>query len=175
MITVLYSGSYTNLQAATVAANALLKGDKFYQLIAAKDKFDFTNATPAQIAEAIKNCNLNTTVVTYKKLFPRKTLGFENPQDPLHIHINMQGWRGNRSVASYTGTIIHEAVHCADSDNAGFNFGHNGNAAAGNENTAPYWIGNLAINMITNPQLNYADLNNLYAEDHALETEESAA
>lgn len=175
MITIVYAGSFSNLQNATAKANELLRDDKFYQLIAAKDKFDFTNATTAQVATAIKSCSLSVKVVTYKKLFPLRTLGFENPQDPLHIHINMQGWRGNRSVASYVGTIIHEAVHCADSDNSVFNFGHKGNAAAGNEETAPYWIGNLAINMVVNPGIEAADLHHLFAEDHALETEELVA
>ena len=175
MITILFDGSFTNLIAATEKANALLRDDKFYQLIGAKEKFDFSNATPDQIAASIKKCVLTSKVVTYKKLFPLKTLGFETPEDPLHIHINMLGWRGKRSVASYTGTIIHEAVHCADSDSSEFSFGHDGNSASGNENTAPYWIGNLAINMVVNPLLSTNDLPNLFAEAHALESDESLA
>ena len=50
MITIIYDGSYENLQAAKIKANELLNDDKFYELIAAKDGFDFTKATPVQIA-----------------------------------------------------------------------------------------------------------------------------
>ncbi len=148
---IIYPGSIGILQDAAEAANALLANPAFYEKIKDKTSFDFSNATGAQVAASMQRCPLELTVKTYKRIFSR-ALGYELPEDPTSIFINIAGNKLNRSLGSIAATFIHEAVHAADSDDAGLDYGHHGNLAAGNEGTAPYWIGDLAEQMIDHPQ-----------------------
>ncbi len=151
MITIKYNGSIDVIINAVIAANKLLCDENFYQAISQKERFDYSQATGREVAHSLHKCNVELTVKTFKKLFTRE-LGYEVATDPTSIYINVAGGKLNRSPGSIAGTFIHEAVHAADADDDTENYPHNGNSVAGNEHTAPYWIGNLAVQMIDNPE-----------------------
>ena len=169
MMQIRYAGSIQKLIDGVKKANELLGSNTFYEEISKKERFDFTEASGAQIATSLKNCNLQLNVKTFKQHGTRK-LGFEVPTDPTSIHINVVKKKLKRSVGSIAGTFIHEAVHAADADDESLDYPHNGNLAAGNEMTAPYWIGNLAIQMIDHPQ-KPVNVNQIEIVPHAVEDE----
>lgn len=150
MIKIVYPGNIAILKQAAQKANDLLGNQAFYDAIAQKTGFYFSKATGAQVAGSLQQCNPTLTVKTFKKLFTRE-LGYEAPNDPTSIHINVAGDKLRRSLGSIAGTFIHEAVHAADADDEALDFHHKGNKSAGNHDTAPYWIGNLAVQMIDHP------------------------
>ncbi|QEC79992.1 hypothetical protein [Mucilaginibacter ginsenosidivorax] len=167
MMTITYNGSIQILIDGVAEANKLLADGAFYQAIAAKPGFYFTTATGAQVAASMQNCNLQLSVKTFKKYFTRE-LGYEDPNDPTSIHINIAGNKLNRSLGSITGTFIHESVHAADSDDQALDYPHDGNSSAGNEDTAPYWIGNLAVQLVDQPG-SPVDVNAVASVVHALD------
>jgi len=169
MMQVTYNGSIQILIDAMAKANALLQDNNFYALIARRPGFDFTRATGEQVANSMKNCNLTLQVLTFKKILTRE-LGYEDPADPTAIHINIAGGKLDRSLGSVVGTYIHESVHAADANDPNLDYPHNGNGAAGNENTAPYWIGNLAVQLIDQPGTP-VDVTNVASVPHAADDE----
>lgn len=150
MMTIKYDGSIPILIQGVAEANKLLNDDAFYNAIAQKTSFYNSTASGAQVATSLKKCSLQLTVKTFKKIWTRE-LGFENPNDPTSIHINVAEKKLNRSLGSIAGTFIHEAVHAADADDDQLDYQHDGNSARGNEDTAPYWIGDLAVQLIDTP------------------------
>ena len=171
-MTINYSGNIQILIDAAKKANELLQNDEFYNFINQKTNFDFTTATGTEVAASVKKCNANLNVITFKKILTRE-LGYEDLNDPTSIHINVAGNKLNRSLGSIVGTYIHEAVHAADADDNSLSYPHDGNLAAGNENTAPYWIGNLAVQMIDDPG-SAIDINNIAFVPHAPHDENEA-
>lgn len=55
----------------------------------------------------------------------------------------------NRSVESIAATIIHESVHVVNDSEQQYTFGYGNNSLANKENIAPYWIGDLALRMLS--------------------------
>lgn len=167
MMTIKYDGSISILREGVAKANELLASSSFYEIISQRSNFYYTTATGAQVADSMKNSNLQLNVKTFKRYLTRE-LGYEDPHDPTSIHINIAGRKLNRSLGSITGTFIHEAVHAADSDDENLDYTHDGNSARGNEDTAPYWIGNLAVQLIDNPTQS-VDVNNVAVVLHAVD------
>lgn len=164
-MTINYNGNIQVLVDAATKANELLANNQFYDYIAQKQGFDLTMATGQQVADSIKNCNANLTVFEFVKYFTR-VLGYEDPNDPNSVHINVAGNKLNRSLGSIVGTYIHESVHAADATDNNLSYPHNGNSSVGNENTAPYWIGNLAIQMVDEPG-SAVNINDIAVVPHA--------
>lgn len=147
MMRVEFDGAWDVVVEATVQANRLLEQREFYDRIRACPRFDLTNVTPRDVAGEMERCTTRLTVRLYKSFFPwSRVLGYEHPRFPDIVFLNTR--RLDRSVASIVGTIIHESVHVADVHSP-LDFGHGGNAAGAKDNTAPYWIGNLAISMVS--------------------------
>lgn len=147
MMSVEFDGTWDVVVEATREANLLLARPELYERIRACPRFDLTEASPRHIADAMERCTAHVTVQLYKSRWPlSKALGHEDPKFPNMVFLNTR--KLDRSVASIVGTIIHESVHVADAHSP-LDFGHRGNSAAGKENTAPYWIGNLAISMVS--------------------------
>jgi hypothetical protein len=165
MMKINYGGNIQILVDATQKANDLLNGNKLYDLISQKPSFDFSTATGQQIAQSMRNCSTVLHLLTFKKFITRE-LGYEDPKRPADIHINIAGNKLNRSLGSIVGTLIHESVHAADANDPTLSYPHNGNLAAGNENSAPYWIGNLVVQLIDAPTTP-VDINNITASIHA--------
>jgi hypothetical protein len=147
-----YPGSIQTIKDAMVEAERILMNEDFYKLIREKGKFDFSNCTAAQVADTVKACPLTLTVKTYKHPFG-PSLGKEFPSDPTGVYINVAPRKFNdRTVPSVVNTMIHEAIHAADSDSTNFDFDHGeDNSSEGKGNSAPYWTGCLAEMLLENP------------------------
>ncbi len=153
MITFVYNGSIQKLHDAIAEAHKILANDDFYKLIKERGNFDLADCTATQVADRLRNCNLNSQVKTYKHPFG-PSLGKEFPiTDPTSVYINVSPIKfKNRTIPSVVNTLIHEAVHAADSDCADFDFGHGeDNHSKGKGLTAPYWIGCWAEMILENP------------------------
>ena len=137
---------------AVSLANQLLNDPMFYSNIAAKDHFDLSTASPPVVAEVLQNSNLVFAVeLFYPNLLTfkyRKTLAYTDTRFPNRLFLNFK--KLDRSAESIAATIIHESVHAVDNTTEMYTFGHGNNSAVGKENTAPYWIGNLANSMLLN-------------------------
>ena len=145
MMRIVYDGDWQIVQQATNSANLILADKAFYRRIREHAGFDLSLATPQQIADAVERCSTRLTVKLYKSRNPfSRAIGYHDERWPECIFLNTR--RLDRSTASIVGTIVHEAVHAADAVSP-LDFDHGDNGAAGKDNTAPYWIGNLAISM----------------------------
>jgi hypothetical protein len=147
MMRVEFDGMWDVVVEATSQANLLLTKGEFYERIRACPRFDLTKALPRDIADLMERCTVRLTVQLYKSRSPwSRALGYEDARFPNVVFLNTR--KLNRSVASIVGTIIHESVHVADAHSP-LDFGHGGNSSAEKDTTAPYWIGNLAISMVS--------------------------
>jgi hypothetical protein len=154
-------------------ANQLLNDPMFYSNIAAKGHFDLSTASAAVVAEVLQSSNLVFAVeLFYPNLLTfkyRKTLAYTDSRFPNRLFLNFK--KLNRTAESIVATIIHESVHAVDDATQMYTFGHGNNSAVGKENTAPYWIGNLAHSML----LNGAPLTALVFDQEEEEEEEQLA
>lgn len=139
---------------ATEMANRLLGDNDFFQQISEHLSFDFSTASPAQIASLIQNSNLQFHVdLFYPNLLDsllkyRKTLAYTDKRWPNTLFLNIRKLK--RSPESIAATIIHESIHALDREAIDYTFGHGNNSSVGKENSAPYWIGNLAYKILKN-------------------------
>ena len=126
-----------------MAHDLLTSSDRFYNLIAEKASFDMATCKPKFISEQLReNYNhLRIEVHTYYKKFTR-ALAYFDPRYPNRIYINAA--KLGRSLGSIAASVVHEIIHLLDKFIKGEYFGHGDNSAKGKQNTAPYWIDNLA-------------------------------
>lgn len=124
-------------------ANEMMKDPEFYHKIRIKGSFDMSTASSAHIANEMQRQfpNLVCEVHVYSKKWSR-ALAFFSPRYPNRININLA--KLNRSDGSIGATMVHEWVHLVDAHDEQERYGHGDNSRAGKENTAPYWIDNLA-------------------------------
>lgn len=109
-------------------------------------KFDMTEATGDHIAKKIiefKHSGQHINVKFYKSPNPwSKAYGYYTKARPFDVNINTR--KMNRTTGSFVATLVHEMIHAIDGLDMVYDFGHGGNSSVGKDNTAPYWIGNLA-------------------------------
>lgn len=160
MIKIIYNENYANVKIAVEMAQQLLDNQSFYNAIMQKNQaFDskFTNATPSQIANSIMNCDRELYVQLYwPNIFQRnrKANAYTDIRYPNYIFLNMI--KADNDYPSLAATLIHECVHVADYYDQNLIYNHGDNNWRGKENSPPYWIDNLAYNMLTkNSNQNY--------------------
>lgn len=147
MIKVTFNGTHAGVQSAVETSNQLLRDKTFFDRIRQKDRFDLSNTSPQVIADLMENANGIVTVTLYASVSPfSRALAYEDSRYPGTVFLNTR--RLNRSVASICASIIHECVHSVDGSQTQYSFGHGDNSSTGKANTAPYWIDNLAYEMI---------------------------
>lgn len=146
MVNIAYHGSSLVLIDALFRTNLLLEEELFYQVISEHGSFDMANVSAATIAKLLKKSTLRMTVDTYMRPWS-KAGAYDNPEEPATIYLNQ--WRMNRSISDLCNIFMHQVVHAVNAENPQYEFGHGDNSPVGKENTAPYWIGNLAERMIT--------------------------
>jgi hypothetical protein len=133
-------------------ANQILARPDFYVGIAQQQQFDLSNATPAQVANILRSSPLTFTVDLFTPgllggmLRYRKTLAYTDGAYPNTLFLNSR--KLNRAAEEIAATIIHESVHAVDDAETTYTFGHGNNSAVGKKNTAPYWIGNYAYQLL---------------------------
>ena len=169
MITITYKGPKEHIQQAVTAANALLRNDNFYRQIISKGSFDpqytSADATPTVIADLIRTATLEMTVLLY--LGPLRVYAYDDTYNYNLIHLNRLYI--NRNIPSLVNTMIHEMVHAVNYLNPQYRFDHGDNSPVGKENTAPYWIGNKAEEMLSGTApADLAWLHDTQPEDAAL-------
>lgn len=138
-------------------ANELMKNPEFYHHIRIKDNFDMSTASGAHIAGQMQDQfpKLVCEVHVYSKKWS-KALAFFSSRYPNRININLA--KLNRSDGSIIATKVHEWVHLVDFHDPVERYGHGDNSRAGKENTAPYWIDNLAEGLINGKRPNFNNI-----------------
>jgi hypothetical protein len=151
---IIFKESHPKVKEAVEMAIEILRNDMFYTKINEKNTFDLSTAAPKTIAKLMKYSNLEFKIDLF---FPssfwdilkyRNTLAYTNAQFPDTLFLNLKKLK--RSPESIAATIIHECVHALDNHSKEYTFGHGNNSSIGKENTAPYWIGNLAYKLLLN-------------------------
>jgi hypothetical protein len=149
---IMFNGDQPVILQAVLEANAVLKNPEFYEIVAQHDQFDMANISPALISGLIKASTLEfkvnvfqPTLFTYLKYY--KTYAYTDSNFPNTLFLNAN--KLARQSAEIAATIIHESVHAVNNTTI-YEFGHGDNSSAGKKNTTPYWIGNLAYQLLTN-------------------------
>lgn len=154
---VTFPGTNKNVVNAVTRCNQILQDPAFFDLIRQHPAFDRSTATPAQIADLMQRSTSAVTVELYTpKWLWSKALAYEDHRYPNKVFLNAR--RLSRSLGSLSATIIHECVHALDAEDEALRFGHGDNNPNGKENTAPYWIGDLAYVMISGKTAELAQL-----------------
>jgi hypothetical protein len=129
----------------------VLESDEFWQIVVAKDQFDLTNLSVAEIVNRIRSSTAQATIrlwtpnVSLYLLKYRHTNAMVDPGKPGFVFYHSR--KLNRSVAAIVNTLVHEYIHVVDhfgDGNSVGEFGHGDQSSAGKQNTAPYWIGEQA-------------------------------
>jgi hypothetical protein len=135
-------------QAVTYANNPSLK--RFVlDGIMNKASFDMSTANPAYIADEFAKFldSVTITVETYRPAYRwSKAIGYFTPSKPTTIHFNE--YKDFLHVSSIVGNFYHEATHMMDNFDLKHSYGHGSNSPTGKQNTAPYFIGNLAVSFM---------------------------
>jgi len=98
-------------------------------------------------------------VKTYRSKNPwSSALGYFSPSQPDHIFLNNR--KLNRSKGSIVATLIHEMIHFCDYLNEVDSYGHGDNSPAGKENTAPFYIDNIAESIVDDKQPSFKNVEN---------------
>jgi len=141
---VAYNGKNSKVLDCVEFINDLLKTDSFYDSIDKFHSFTHTEYEPRDIAQLMKNDENQIIVKLYKSKNPwTKANAYVSPKYKNTLFLNTRKlWRNEEDMIN---TIVHECVHVVDfSENGKIDFGHGDNYSKGKDNSAPYWIGNLA-------------------------------
>ncbi|MGZ0016802.1 hypothetical protein [Yeosuana sp. AK3] len=150
---ILFNENLAGVKSATDKANELLKNDEFYKTISDHPSFDLSTASPKIISELLKKSDLEFKVeIFYPNAFQsikyRKTFAYTDSRFPNTLFLNFK--KLDREIEDIAATIIHESIHALDDAEENYTFGHGNNSPKGKHNTAPYWIGNLAYQILKN-------------------------
>jgi hypothetical protein len=146
-----FNDEHKNVQQAVQMANLVLANDDFYARIRQVTKFDLSTAAPAIIADLIKNSRLDFKVELFypsgwRAIKYRKTFAYTDEIYLNTLFLNLR--KLDREIEDIAATIIHESIHALDDECLEYTFGHGNNSSKGKDNTAPYWIGNLAYQIL---------------------------
>jgi len=140
---VVYNGMRRIIREAVNGAYSILLNPQFYDSITLHSSFDYSTTSPPHIADLIYNSNITLFVRVYQsRRRNSRVLGYFKASHPNRLNLNSR--RLNRRIEYLVATIIHESIHAVDHAIRDYSFGHKGNHSAGNQNSAPYWIGKLA-------------------------------
>lgn len=150
---IIFNEDLAGVKSATEKSNELLKNVEFYKAIANHPNFDLSTASPKIIANLLERSELEFKVEIFypnglQLIKYRKTLAYTDENHPNTLFLNFR--KLNREVESIVATIIHESIHALDDNEEEYTFGHGNNSSVGKDNTAPYWIGNLAYRILKN-------------------------
>ncbi len=153
---IVYTGTTTKLASAVEAANAVLASESFWESIIGKPNFDYTDLTSIEIAQRIRNSSSVATVHLWKPALAqyllqyRDTIAMVDPTKPGKVFYHQR--KLGRSVGQIFNTLVHEYVHIVDNFGDGSpdrEISHGDNSPEGKQDSAPYWIGDLAQRLYT--------------------------
>ncbi|MCX6307220.1 MAG: hypothetical protein NT040_19820 [Bacteroidetes bacterium] len=150
---IIFNDEHTRVKAATALSNGILKNPVFFKAISDHPSFDLSTASPQIIADLMAKSDLEFKIEIFypnvlQSIKYRKTFAFTDGRFPNTLFLNFK--KLERETEDIAATIIHESIHALDDAAENETFGHGNNSAVGKENTAPYWIGNLAYRMLKN-------------------------
>lgn len=141
--------------AAATEVAALLESERFYDFIRHHGQFDMSNMSSDHVAMAIEGeyKNMDITVETYTPWNPWSAArAMFKKSKPRTVHLSSRKLHRSDNYevnkASLAGSIIHEIVHLVDNVYKYHKMGHGNNKSKGKENTAPYWIGRMAKDLL---------------------------
>lgn len=144
-----YHGNDRKVGDLVESANKILADKDFYAYISQHDDFSYTGESPKDVADWMKESNIIVRVRLYTPADPNtSTTAYVSSKYPNTIFLN--SYKLNRGDADIVNTIIHEVVHSVDASVEDHEFGHGGNSRDGKQNSAPYWIGQLAECLVRN-------------------------
>lgn len=155
-IKIIYDGDNKNLVEAVANANSIISSANLRTIIEGrKKKFFNTERTCEEIGQAIYDCNATINIAMFTRGRNDNgtiTTGYADPdiRDVIHYNTEVLG----NSVKRQTNTLVHEAVHIVDIFHdriSGSDFTHDGNdpnKPPENRDSAPYWIGNRAEDLV---------------------------
>ncbi len=150
-ISINYSGIRPFMEEAVAMTNRLLRNETFYRNIARHPGFDLADISPEDIAELMRSAALKMEVELYYAISPVKNIdGYDDPDHPNIIHLNV--WQLDRPITSICNSLVHGCVHAVNHLYPHFYFGHGDYGATGKRNTAPYAIGAIAEDLLTEGQ-----------------------
>jgi len=146
-LTLIYTGSNNNVAGAVQKANEILNSTSFYEQIRKIAKFDHSSLTGQQVADRMQSASQQIRVV--RKIKPIANASTKT-SDKIKISRSLFGLdsTGKFVLSIAVNTLIHETVHAVDFLNTGSEFTHDGNRSDGQENTAPWMIGDIAERMV---------------------------
>lgn len=157
MVRITYNGFNKNLRLAVNNVNNLLQQEYFYMGIQKHNAFDMCDVSPAQLADLMRIADIQLSVDLYYSLYPfGNTLVADNAESPNVIRVNK--WNINCSLATLGSALMHQCVHAINAYFPQFSFGHGDMNEEGKENTAPYWISQLAERYIAADNIIYEAL-----------------
>jgi len=148
-----FNDEHEKIQIAVQMANMVFENEIFYERIRQVTRFDLSTATPEIIAELIASSRLEFKVELFypsgwRAIKYRKTFAYTDGNYPNTLFLNLK--KLDRETEDIAATIVHESIHALDDECIEYTFGHGNNSSIGKENTAPYWIGNLAYQILKN-------------------------
>lgn len=154
-----YEGNNAKVNNVVSKCNETLNSDEFYNRIKSKDGgYLYSNCSGAVIANSIRMFRIPITIELYKSKNPwTKANGYFTPSKPHTVHLNTR--KLGRSNGSIGATAIHELVHAVDAKEGQLEFGHKDNKhTPEKEDSAPFYIDNLAESMITGIPMEKLDI-----------------
>ncbi len=121
-------------------AASVLSDPEFLARVRGWSGFDFTDKTPAEIADTLQAADVVTVTVGFYNHVLGPSIAKE---DPNTGSVSFNTAKRSRGAGS-PGNVAHETMHV-------LGFSHNGNQIAGNENTVPYRIGQWVDEALTGP------------------------
>lgn len=130
------------IEIAVMKANEILNNTEFLEFVASKHDFNLSNDHGTMIVEKLRATLQKATLVGYRPpWWKHRSVYAYVMHDSDVIHMNSKKFR--RSIASLTGTIVHEYMHVI-----GYSHGNNTPKGSNRYNSVPYWMGSAAKNWI---------------------------
>jgi len=140
-----YKGNNLKIKKAVEMSNDQKFFKILYVCIESVENFDMTKASGNHIAKSMRKFVKENDIfinVYYPKWKWSKAIGYFSMSNPTTININ--GYKLNRSIASFIGNFYHELTHMVSANDNVYSYDHGNNNPTGKQNTAPYFIGSKA-------------------------------
>lgn len=136
-----YSQDLVRTSAATVSK--VFSDPVFLARVSSIVKYDFTTETSAQVAETIRSAGeVKVNVGFYRGWFWSRAIAYEQ-DGAIYFNTRKFGY-GAGGVEN----VAHEVMHA-------LGYSHRGNSPAGNENTVPWKVGQMAAQFIKDQAAGY--------------------
>jgi hypothetical protein len=159
-----YEGSNLKIKKAVEISNDQELFENLYECIEDAENLDMTNASGNHIAQSMREFIKENDIsinVYYPKWKWSKAIGYFSVNNPTTININ--GYKLNRSIASFIGNFYHELTHMVSAHDNFYSYDHGSNNPTGKQNTAPYFVGRNAKCLVS---INYEEKKEIEIEVH---------